>query len=431
MSKSCVNGVYDEHAKRSTIYINQKAYCFYVFWRCCFYREGTDFPKLYCPVRTIYSTYYKIAQMFDLVVDVILPHHIPGFLRSFEHDGVLSVVEKQRKKSDEFIPCCVISPKWAFWYQGLISGSIVDGCKDMVLRHVDRKVVPYGKSIAQLNADGFAHSSDLSGGPRRRTVLFSQRRGEQVRRVTPTIVITKPPNDSGDDDHGHVVYDNTPEDILKYEEASEEASEGEEGSMMGRGSEESKAVERMHHAACEPNPPTSGQEEVYRYIHQLRTGRLKPMISPRASTMSMEQLGEEYLSRREEMDKSFSKKRKNRDRKRRKLKKEQERERRGTKGVGPRPPTSISTPVMHTIVVSKHIAWIHLRLQESSFRHEIDQAISHTTEISEYVALYPTEESEPSGNGNGKTKKRKQKKRKSEDTATHEISITQSETEGL
>ncbi|MHA1682423.1 MAG: hypothetical protein ACTSUE_15910 [Promethearchaeota archaeon] len=377
-------GVYDEHTKRSTIYINQKAYSFYVLWRCCFYQERTDFPKLCCSVGEIYATYYRIARMFDLVVETILPEQMLTFLQQFQHDGTLCIVEKQRtQKNEEFVPCCVISAKWAFWYQGLMSDSIAQGCRDIVLQHTDKRIVPHGKSIAQLNAEGI--SSLLKDGTTRRgAVLFSKRIGERSR-----VVNLPPPSEM----YSNVVYDSTTEDITKEEE--------EESSQDSENTEEHMAIARMHHGSCEPNTLTKEQEDVYRYIHRLRTGQAHTMIPHRASS-SMDRLGEAYISKSKDLDKQFTKKR--RKRAQNKLKKRKD---------------PNFAPTTHTVIISKHVARIHLRLQETVFKQEIEKAVLHTPEISEYVTLrqvatksYP-EDLKRSLNKDCPPKKKKKKKKES------------------
>lgn len=378
-----INGIYDEHARNATIYINQRAYCNYVLWRCCFYQERVDFPTLCCSVAEIYATYYKIAQTFDLVVEPIYPKHVLDFLRGFEHDGIMRIVEKQRGNVDEknFVPCCVISPKWGFWYQGIISDSISEGCKDIVLRHSDRMVVPIGKSIVQLNTEDIRSISKDTLGRKHNSILYSKRMGDRTKS-----------NYSKNSGYIHdiVIYDDTPEDIIKHDEDEEESFE------------ESAFINHMHHSVSEQKPPTQGKQDVYQYIKQLRSGQMKPMISHHASS-SMKQLDKEYLEKSEALD---------RERKRRaiKLRKAMKKDHTDAKE-NPR-----GQSAMHTMIVSKHIAWIHLRLQEVSIIQDIEITVSETPEISEYLSICPTlkkeneDECVSTSKNVSKTKKRKQKK---------------------
>jgi len=339
--------------------------------------------------------------MFDLVVKTILPQQVEQFIRSFQRDGILCILEKQSSGSSggKFIPCCVISSKWAFWYQGLILDSIGGGCLDLVLRHSDRRIVSLGKSLAQTKRRYTLmreSTRNYGKGGVHAPVLFSQRHGE-----TPAQPIKKEPfgGSASISGKGTTVGDlsiarNLPDDVYKsvlYDEVSVSLDPNPKSEYDIPEDEERVAIMKMHHSACEPVPPTKGQEEVYRYIHKLRTGQVGPHISPHVA-MSTNELCEEYKTRREEMDKAFAERKDN-------LRKAKER----AKMSG-----NSQSSSEYTIVVSKWIAWIHLRLQEVSFGKEIERAIKSTPEIEEYLSLHPVETSgKKKSSGKGKKKKRK------------------------
>lgn len=400
-----------------TIYINQRAYSLYVLWRCCFYQERSDFAQLCCPIAEIYATYYRLARKFDLVVETILPHQVEYFIRSFQKDGILCILNKQPSSSPSgskggegsFVPCCVISSKWAFWYQGLLSDSIAGGCLDIVLRHLDRKIVPLGKSLAQTQQHrvtpvGKESTRNRLSEGMHAPVLFSQRHGDRsqpmIKKEHISLNLTEPSM------FDPLISRNLPEDVYKtvlYDKVddgkSEDSMQSEDGIHEEEEEEERVAIMSMHHPACEPKPPTKEQEEVYRYIRQLQAGQGIPRISPRAA-MSTEELYEEYITQREALDNEFAKKKKL-------FQKARERKNRGKKTRDRLGEHGSSSSSSHTIVISKWIAWIHLQLQKSAIEESIDHAVACTPEIGEYLSLHttttpPTEE---------KKKKKKRKKR--------------------
>jgi hypothetical protein len=379
-----------------TIYVNQRAYSLYVLWRCCFYQERADFSRLHCPISEIYATYYRTARAFDLVVQTILPHHVERFLRSFQTDGILCILEKPvtRDGKEVFVPCCVISSKWAFWYQGLISDSIGGGCIDLALSHSNNRIISIGKSLAETK-----RQRTFVGKNTRRTgksgpfvpLLFSQRHGDRkdVFPDTARDPVEYVPESTENpyiaralpqEVYEPVVYDEGETLGVKHETYSDE--------------EERAAISRMHPEACESTPATKDQEEVYRYIHRLQTGQIGPRISIGAAAASKEDLYQEYKMKSELLEQEFSERKKNRA---------QANARKAAVGVKGGDCTTI---------ISKWIAWIHLKMQESAFEREVSRAVDSTPEIGEYLAMYLKKRTNPTPGPEPERKKKKVKKRK-------------------
>ncbi len=372
-------------SSHATIYIHQKAFCWYVLWRCCFYQDLADYPRLYCPVARVYATYYKLARRFDLAVQMIRPEEMGFFIQSFQNDKILCISSKQVK--NEFVPCCILSGKWSFWYELLLRASIFQGCVDMVV-HPNGETSAQGMSIRDMKQNVPANTLP------RGHVLFSksiQSRHSSSRAkkrssvqwenaILPNVLVSDTVHEEL---HPAAVYDNMTEE-------SESSSAYKDTNMGTKRNHDGTPVVSFQ---AERSVLPTEEEEVQQYITHLQRGQVGHIDPPRAGSVvhgSYSQASEDYLIQRMRLDEEFARK-----------KKEKKDARDKSQGKDTSKPD-------YSIVVSKHIAHIHFILEQAAFVKEIYSIVQTTPEISEYLTLCVNEEKEKK-----KKKKRKKGKKKS------------------
>ena len=406
-----------------TIYINQRAYEWYILWRCCYYEIGCVYPHLTCPIEHIYATYYRLARLFDLVVHPIHPENMLGFLAPYRIDQTLSVVMKEPADGSKIlVPCCVMSTKWALWYRSILIQSMQRGCVNMALRHVDGGIIPQGKTMRQLAKRNFAlaPTSSLLGSKRMKGRDEKREKPSNFEPFTISSIVKQ-------EDTKSIMGGEIPPSPVVYDKEHDEDSEVEEYSLESVREHEEVDETRVSIPAPpghlpRASPVDSEREKVYEYIRKLRSGTPGPSLGAshsRAGNIegiqaSGEKLCEEYLSQREAMEESFSEERK-------KLEKQRKRKRQGEQRLGFTPRIQNSNT---TVIVSKFIASIHQQLEESAIVSRLKETLEDAPEIRDYIldpldagsgkksSTKTKEKHDEGSSGDGKGKKSKRKKGK-------------------